>query len=150
MLDLHSAEWTGPSQYTLRDDTRRFENWERFVAGQIGLGVAARYALDVGVDHSWARIQELGAHLRRALARAGFTVQDKGADKCGIVTFTSSTQTAEQLQAKLSAAKVNTSITRASSTLLDMSERGLDQMVRASVHAYNTTEELDYAVAAIA
>ncbi len=150
VLDLHSADWTAPNRYTLRADTRRFENWERFVAGQIGLGVAARYALDVGVDHSWARIQQLATHLRTALTSAGFAVRDKGDDKCGIVTFTSDRHSAEQLQATLAANRVNTSITRAASTLLDMSERGIDQMVRASVHAYNTTEELDHAVAAIA
>lgn len=149
-LDLHSADWTAPNRYTLRGDARRFENWERFVAGQIGLGVAARYALDIGIDHTWARIQQLATHLRAALGEAGFTVQDKGRERCGIVTFTSDRQSAEQLQAALTGKRVNTSITRAASTLLDMTERGIDQMVRASVHAYNTTEELDHAVAAIA
>jgi selenocysteine lyase/cysteine desulfurase len=46
LLDLHAAEWVTPDRYVMRDDARRFENWETNVAGKLGLGAALDYALE--------------------------------------------------------------------------------------------------------
>ena len=55
---------------------------------QAGFGVAVEYALSVGLDQIWERVQELAAHLRLRLEQvSGVTVTDKGRRLCGIVSF---------------------------------------------------------------
>jgi selenocysteine lyase/cysteine desulfurase len=150
-LDLHAATWTGPDRYEIRRDARRFENWEVNFAGKIGLGVAIEYALEQGLHAIAARVQKLASELRELLtAIPGVTVRDKGRDRCGIVTFTAERMAAEELQTALARRRINTSLTTTSSTLLDMTERHLTAMVRASVHYYNSEEELERFAAALA
>lgn len=144
LVDLHSATWTAPSSYDVRPDARRFENYESNVAARIGLGVAVRYALDVGVDESWSRIRQLADRLRGRLRDIdGVTVRDKGAVQCGIVTFDVRSTDAAQVKAALARDHVAVNVTVRQSTLLDMTQRGIDSMVRASVHYYNTDDEID-------
>lgn len=150
-IDLHAATWTAPDAYELAPGARRFENWECDVAARLGFGAAVRYALDVGPARIEARVRALGESLRARLADVpAITVRDKGAQRCGIVTFTHEAVPAERVQAALREHRINTSVTVRSSTRLDLEERGIEAMVRASVHYFNTDAELDLLCAALA
>src|SRR4051812_25713020 len=89
LLDMHSAEWLPDGDYRIRGDARRFENWETYYAGKVGLGVAVDYALELGVEAIWARIQDLASRLRTMLREIdGVTLLDRGAVLGATVTFT--------------------------------------------------------------
>lgn len=154
LLDLHAAEWTATDTYKIRDDAKRFETWEGSVAGKIGLGVALDYALDWGLDAIYERITLLAGQLREGLAAIpGVTVRDLGAERCGIVTFTKDGTSPGDVQSALAAQKINIAVSPRNFTRLDMDARNLDALARASVHYYNTEDEVSRfceAVAAIA
>jgi selenocysteine lyase/cysteine desulfurase len=149
-LDLHAATWTAPGTFEIRDDARRFENWETNYAGKIGLGVAAEYAQSWGLDAIGNRVTALAETLRGRLKEiAGVTVHDQGLRRCGIVTFTVAGVPAQQVQRRLSERGVNTSVSGVSSAQFDLPRRGLSDLVRASVHYYNTESELDRLIDAL-
>jgi selenocysteine lyase/cysteine desulfurase len=149
-LDLHSAEWEADGSYRIRDDARRFENWETYYAGKIGLGVAADYAHALGAAAIWARLQQLAGRLRDGLsAIEGVTVRDQGLTKAAIVTFTVEGLAASEVQRALAAERINVNVQRKQYAWLDLGERGLDEVVRSSVHYYNSDEEIDVLVDAV-
>ncbi|WP_178130223.1 aminotransferase class V-fold PLP-dependent enzyme [Reyranella sp. CPCC 100927] len=149
-LDNHAARWTGATTYEVRPDARRFENWERYYGGVLGLAAAVDQANALGVDAIWTRIQALSAALRQRLARLpGVTLTDLGAVKCGIVTFTVDGANHDAIRTALRARDINVSISTKFSSRLDMDGRGLETVIRASVHIYNTEDELDRFVAAL-
>ena len=149
-LDLHAATWTAPDRYQIRDDARRFENWETNYAAKIGLGVAVDYALSWGLDAIEARVTQLAEQLRTRLnGMDGVRVHDQGSRRCGIVTFTVDGVPAQQVQRQLSERGVNVSVSLVDYARLDLPPRGLPDLVRASVHYYNTDDELDRLVDAL-
>ncbi len=144
MLDLHAATWTAPGRYEIRDDARRFEMWEADAAARIGLGVAVDHALGWGIDAIAARNAGLADGLRRRLNEIpGVTVQDRGQQLCAITTFTVDGVDAEQVRARLRAERVNVSVSTRVSAQLDLPHRGLEAVLRASVHYITTDDELD-------
>jgi selenocysteine lyase/cysteine desulfurase len=142
-LDLHAATWTGKEQYEIRDDARRFENWEQNYAGKLGLAAAIDYATNLGMENIQNRIVELAIRLRHELATVdGVTVTDLGETKCGIVTFFHDEFDSKVLVERLNTYAINISSSSLYSTRLDMEARGLPALARASVHYYNTEAEV--------
>ena len=145
VLDLHSAEWISNRKYKMVPDAKRFETWESNRAGKYGLGLAVDYALSIGVDRISARLRSLAKDLREKLSSiSGVTVHDLGKRKGGMVSFSIENHTKEAIQSFLQKNNINVSLISNNGTLLDSNNRALkDDMVRASVHYYNTTEEVD-------
>jgi cysteine desulfurase/selenocysteine lyase len=149
-LDVHAAHWVAADRYEIRDDARRFENWETNYAGKVGLGVAIDYALGWGMEGIWERVQGLGERLREELnAIPGITVRDIGVERCGIVTFTVDGVEADEVQRQLAAQAMNVTVSSVASTRFDMEARGLAEVVRASVHYYNDEAEVERFSAAV-
>ncbi|MGE0580473.1 aminotransferase class V-fold PLP-dependent enzyme [Reyranella sp.] len=149
-LDNHAAKWTDDNAYTVRDDARRFENWERYFAGVIGLKAAADQANELGMEPIWSRLRQLADGLRGRLATMkGITLTDLGEVKGAIVTFAVAGADHVALRDRLRAQAINVSVSTQFSSRLDLKGRGLVNVMRASVHVYNTEEELDRFVEAL-
>jgi cysteine desulfurase / selenocysteine lyase len=140
-IDGTSAEWTSPDSYRLADGARRFEEFETGYAARIGLGVAVRQTLALGIETIAARVGGLAEQLRDHLRAVGAEVHDGGSARCGIVTFTVPGIDSAQVRDRLAAARINVSVTAAPFAQLDMTQRGLVDAVRASPHVYNTADE---------
>ncbi len=143
LLDLHAAELTSPTEFEIRPDARRFENWESYIAGRLGMGAAVDYALDLGLENIWERVQKQGNLLREKLREIdGVQVHDTGEVQGGIVTFSRAGIASEKLKEALSAEKINTSVSNIYRTWLDPEWEGMGTYIRASAHYITTDDEI--------
>jgi cysteine desulfurase / selenocysteine lyase len=157
-LDNMGARWTARDQYALAPGAARFESYEMSFAAKAGLGVAVEECLAVGIDIIRDRVQILAGRLRRGLASVPeVLVRDPqgGVALSGIVAFTVSGVGADEVKARLAATQpraFNVSVSRIGSTRLDFEGRlsGVEEVVRASVHYYNSEEEVDELIEEVA
>ncbi|HEU5379136.1 MAG TPA: aminotransferase class V-fold PLP-dependent enzyme [Ktedonobacteraceae bacterium] len=149
-LSGFSAEWTSPTTYQVHARAHRFENFESNKAAIVGLGVATDYAMQWGLDVIWQRVSTLARDLRSRLsALSGVLIHDRGPVQCGIVSFTVEGREPAAIQRALKEQHINVTESARKTTLLDLSERGLESVVRASVHYYNSEEEVERFIQAI-
>jgi cysteine desulfurase / selenocysteine lyase len=150
VVEVGGAAWTERDGYTLKEDAKRFETWEASYALQLGLGRAIQYALELGIESIWERVRILGNLLRRELAAIDrISVHDLGVTKCGIVTFTADGVSADRLFAELGAQAINVDVSTPEDTRIDFEARSLEPMIRASVHYFNTEDEIARFCAAV-
>ncbi|MGW4635412.1 aminotransferase class V-fold PLP-dependent enzyme [Nocardia sp. NPDC004415] len=150
-LDLHGAQWVRPGEYRLAEDASRFEFWECDVAARLGLGAAVDYLLALGPEAVYAAVADRAAHLRALLPELpGVTVRDLGTEHSGIVSFTVDGHDPVLLRDRLAGQGVTVTVSHASSTLLDMTGRGLAAVIRASPHCFVSHADLDHFVATLA
>jgi selenocysteine lyase/cysteine desulfurase len=149
-VELHNAPIVLPDRYELRNDAKRFETWEKNHANVLGLGTAAEYAMGIGIEAIWERIQMLASMARALLDEIdGVSVRDLGEVKGGIVTFEVEGRQVAEVRELLSERSINVSTSTLLSAPVDMHERGIEGLVRASFHAYNTEDEVEALVEAV-
>jgi selenocysteine lyase/cysteine desulfurase len=150
LVDMHGAIWTDSDAFELTPDARRFETWEFAFALVLGLGAAARYAWDVGLDVARDRARDLAEYARERLAALpGVRVLDRGPELCAIVTAALEGRDANEVKLALRERGINTSSPEREDAVIDMDEKKATSALRISPHYYNTREEVEIAVGAL-
>ncbi|EPJ43121.1 MAG: hypothetical protein OFPII_43580 [Osedax symbiont Rs1] len=150
VIDVRSATWTTVDDYQFSGDATKFENWENNYSALLGMGCAIDYALDIGLENIAAANHILAADLRAKLTLLPrVTVWDIGSEKCAIVSFSVSGIQSREIDQRLQHFNINVSHSTPASTLIDASRRKLPDVVRASVHYFNSIEQNDAFIKAL-
>ena len=150
-IDMRGAKWVDRKQYEVAPTAMRYEDWEFPYSLVLGLGAAARYALDVGIDVASSRAFGLAQRVREKLREIGrVRVLDGGRAQCAIVTAAIENRDARELVKELSRLGINTTATLKWYGLLDFTEKEIESAIRISPHYYNTQEEIDVVTDVIA
>ncbi|QYN39476.1 aminotransferase class V-fold PLP-dependent enzyme [Pseudonocardia sp. DSM 110487] len=148
--DVRGAEWIADQEFAAAPGARRFETWEAAHALRLGLATALEEALGAGVDIVHEHVSALGHAMRAALADVpGVRVVDPPAAGGGIVTFVREDEPAAATASRLRAAGVHVVAVPAAHGRWDLGRRGIDAVVRASMHVYNSDDDLDALVDAV-
>ncbi len=144
LVDMRGAAWTAADAFALADGARRFEQWEFPHALVLGMGAAARYALDAGVARTAARAHALAAEARRRLVQVpGLRSLDVGVDLSALATFASATHDAPALMHGLRLRGINTTAQGRGDAVIDLDRKAATTLLRVSPHYFNTLDELD-------
>ncbi|MBM9402124.1 aminotransferase class V-fold PLP-dependent enzyme [Gluconacetobacter azotocaptans] len=130
-----------------REDARRYEGGEAFIAGRLGLATAIEGALTLGLPFIRTRIADRATCLRDGLrALPGVRLHDRGAVLSGIVSFTIDGLDGADIVKRLGQGGVTASVVPAPYAPLEMAARGLPAIVRLAPHVFTTDAGLDRTV----
>ena len=149
---LTTADEITGSRIRIREDARRFELWERSIAGAIGLGVALRYLLDLKQRSSdvYDRIRGLAQYAGNELRSIdGVDVWAPLNAESGIVGFVVQGVTTSAVKSACRDEGVNISTMSDYDAPLDFLRRGSDSVCRVAPHYFNVPEEIDRLVRVI-
>ena len=150
IIDLDSATWTSLDDYVVVPGAHRFETWEKSYAALLGMGAAADYALELGLDVAQRRISWLADRIRVALAEIpGVVVRDRGQTRTGIVTFSVEGRVAADVVRDVKARGVNVSHSPREYAVRDFDAHGVTGLVRVSPHVYTDDTDLDALLEAV-
>lgn len=147
-IDGRSAEWhDSAKQYSLAPGAQRFEYGEQHFSGKVGLAVATRYMLDVGIGAITERTQALARALRSGIGELpGIEIHDEGGPRGGAVCFTVNGTATPENGAALRRLGLQLSVPGRRNSQYDIGRRGIDAVYRAAPHYFNTEEEVDKAI----
>lgn len=149
--DMRGAEWIEADIYQPSPTARRFENWEFAYALVLGLGAAATYALDLGLEEIRNRTWHLSDELRTRLSEVpGLRILDRGEIRSAIVTATLPGVDAADVVERLSSRGVNSGVSLRDYAVLDFDDKGVQSALRLSPHYYNTSAEIQLAADIVA
>ena len=135
-VDGDKVEW--------EQSARKFEFWESNRALTLGLGAAVQYALGIGLPGIWARVTRLGSRLADRLESVpGIRVYRGGRQQAGIVGFTVDRASAASVRARLWQRGVAVAVNTPLGSPIAMRRLGIEALVRASVHYYNTDDDIE-------
>lgn len=149
-IDMRGAEWTKKDRYQPQPDAKRFEDWEFAYSTVIGTGTAIEYCRNIGEDKIWLQVKLLAGIIRNALSTIeGVKIFDRGAENGSSVTFHVAHSRPGYLVKEFLRRKINVAASYRAYGLIDFDEKGVDWVIRASPHYYNTLSEIEFFIEAL-
>ncbi len=150
VLTNQSAEWSSADDYSLRQDARVFEAWERSVINQLGFSAAIDYLLELGVEAATQQIAKNATYLRKRLPDLkNVTVECPPGAVSAIITLNIAGRLPSDVKSILEDQHIAVKTASVVHTRLDMEHRGIESAVRVSPHYYTSTEDMDTLLTAL-
>jgi selenocysteine lyase/cysteine desulfurase len=143
------TEFDGAGRFVLASGLRRFDQYESGFAARLGLGVAARYAMQVGLDVIVDQVAQRSREVSDLLTEFHGTRLVGGRDSRGIVSFVHTSLDPNDIRARLAADGVNVWVNTPPGTPRDDRANTLPS-VRVSPHYVTTDDDVARLRAALA
>ena len=131
----------GTGHFVLASGLRRFDQYESGFAARLGLGVAARYAMQIGLDVISEQVEQRSREVSDLLTGFDGIRLVGGRDSRGIVSFVHTSRDLFDIRARLAADGVNVWVNTPVGTPREDRENTLPS-VRVSPHYVTTDDEL--------